>query len=403
MVTGAAFYAGYLTPILVIVVANLVMMGFVINCLRKSAQINNDREITGLAMARIVAACSVLMGTTWVIGLFAVDFLTLPIQIAFCVLNSLQGFFIFLFYGVRNSDFRAQWKSMSGCQSPEDCKNSDYIDPNKRLMAQTEKDDPFSMTKMSSGAMTKMASQKLTTEKSATLTSFVAKPSTKKGQFRPTNSKSNLVPDGGKESRKTCNSANSKTRRRPQTGKYDSPILGSLAVTAMSGTLPSFVAKPEKYGLQTNESIESSSSANVAKTRSSIGAKLVQPRSSISTKLAQPGSSCVTKLVQPGSSISTKMAQPGSSIITNLVQPESCISTKLGQPGSSIGTNLAQSRSSISIKLAQPGSSIVTQLAQPGSSIGTKLAQPGSSKRTESRDTKGVQRYPKQKKINAKD
>eukprot|EP00112_Aurelia_sp_Birch-Aquarium-sp1_P001279 Seg11329.2 transcript_id=Seg11329.2/GoldUCD/mRNA.D3Y31 product="hypothetical protein" protein_id=Seg11329.2/GoldUCD/D3Y31 len=278
---------------------------------------------------------------------------------------------------------------------------------------------------MSSGAMTKMASQKLTTEKSATLTSFVAKPSTKKGQFRPTNSKSNLVPDGGKESRKTCNSANSKTRRRQQTGKYDSPILGSLAVTAMSGTLPSFVAKPEKYGLQTNESIESSSSANVAKTRSSIGAKLVQPTSSISTKLAQPGSSCVTKLVQPGSSISTKlaqpgsscvtklaqtrssigtkMAQPGSSIITNLVQPGSCISTKLGQPGSSIGTNLAQSRSSISIKLVQPGSSIVTQLAQPVSSISTKLVQPGTSKRTESRDTKGVQRYPKQKKINAKD
>eukprot|EP00112_Aurelia_sp_Birch-Aquarium-sp1_P021161 Seg562.16 transcript_id=Seg562.16/GoldUCD/mRNA.D3Y31 product="hypothetical protein" protein_id=Seg562.16/GoldUCD/D3Y31 len=68
MVTGTAFYAGYLTPILVIVVANLIVMGFVIRSLKKSAQVSKDRKMTGLTMARIIAACSVLMGTTWVIG-----------------------------------------------------------------------------------------------------------------------------------------------------------------------------------------------------------------------------------------------------------------------------------------------------------------------------------------------
>ena len=195
MVTGTAFYAGYLTPILVIVVANLIVMGFVIKSLKKSAQVSKDRKMNGLTMARIVAACSVLMGTTWVIGLFAVDVLTLPVQIAFCVLNSLQGFFIFLFYGVRNSDVRKQWKSMCGWRSSEDSRsssapdysrkrhhNTDSIDSNKRLTVHNGKYD-LPMSNFGSGTLTTSVSDILPAERSTKLTSFVAQPSTKKGDF----------------------------------------------------------------------------------------------------------------------------------------------------------------------------------------------------------------------------
>ena len=408
-------------------------------------------------MASIVAAFSVLMGTTWAIGLFAVDVLTLEIQIAFCVLNSLQGFFILLFYGVRNSDFRERWKWMSGWWSSEDSKNSDSVDSKQRLVAQTEKGISSSRTSMRSGTMTKAIADTVTTEKSATLTTFVAQPSTSKGQFWPTSSRASSVPDGGKERCKT-NSVHSKRRRTTHARKHDFPIIGSLAVTAMSGTLPSFVAKPSTHGsqfpeserdcLQANESVESSISTKVSQTRSSIGTKLVQPVSSIGIKLTQPGvsitnqlaqhrssinqelalprSSISTKLVPPGSNISTELAQPGSSISSSkldrrqssmskkLAQPGSTISTKVGQqrssinpklsqPGSTISTKLAQSGPSISSKLAQPGSSISTKLEQQRSSINTKLTQPASSKRTENKDSKGVGKYSGQKNIHAKD
>ena len=467
VVTGAAFYAGCLTPILVIVVANLVVTGFIINFLRKRAQVDKDRNVRGLTMASIVAACSVLMGTTWVIGLFAVEVLTLEIQIAFCVLNSLQGFFIFLFYGVRNSDVRERWKWMSGWWSSEDSKNSDSVDSKQRLVSQTEKVNSSSMTNMRSGAMTKAIADTATTEKSATLTTFIAQPSTSKRKFWPASSRASSVPDNGKERCKT-NSVHSKRRRTTHTRKHDFPIIGSLAVTAMSGTLPSFVAKPsthggqfpesERDGLQANESVESSISTKVSQTRSSIGTKLAQPVSSIGIKLAQPGvsitnqlaqprssinpelalprSSNGTKLVPPGSNISTKLSQLGSTISTELAQPgpssssklerrpssmskklaqpasgiskklgqqRSSISTKMSQPGSTISTKLVQSGPSISSKLAQPGSSISTKLEQQRSSINIKLAPPISSKQTDNKDLKGVGKYSGRKNINPQD
>ena len=59
---------------------------------------------------RMAAALSVVMGTTWIIGLFAVGKLTLAFQIIFCVLNTLQGFFIFVFYCARIKDVRDEWK-----------------------------------------------------------------------------------------------------------------------------------------------------------------------------------------------------------------------------------------------------------------------------------------------------
>ena len=107
--TGTAFYLAYLLPILLIVTTNIVVMVFVIKSLKASNKVNKDRKMTGLTMARIGAACSVLMGTTWIIGLLAVDVLTIPMQVLFCIFNSLQGFFIFIFYCALNSDVRKQW------------------------------------------------------------------------------------------------------------------------------------------------------------------------------------------------------------------------------------------------------------------------------------------------------
>ncbi len=92
MITGIPFYVAYFAPILAIVFGNLVVLVYVLKSLSKSAQASNkDKSMSLLRQARIAAACSVLMGTTWIIGLFAIDVLTLPMQILFCIFNSLQG------------------------------------------------------------------------------------------------------------------------------------------------------------------------------------------------------------------------------------------------------------------------------------------------------------------------
>lgn len=124
MVNGTAFYVAYLVPILLVVFKNLIVMTFVIRSLRMSSKVSKDKKMSGMTMARITAACSVLMGTTWVVGLFAVDVLTVPMQVIFCVLNSLQGFFIFIFYCVRNNDARKQWRKALGIKETSASKSS---------------------------------------------------------------------------------------------------------------------------------------------------------------------------------------------------------------------------------------------------------------------------------------
>eukprot|EP00794_Sanderia_malayensis_P014331 gene14331-15822_t len=114
MVTGTPFYVAYLTPILLVVIGNVVVLAYVLRSLKRSSKMSKDKKMTGFTQIRIAVACSVLMGITWVIGLFAIDVLTLPVQILFCIFNSLQGLFIFLFYCIRNADVRKKWKSMCG-------------------------------------------------------------------------------------------------------------------------------------------------------------------------------------------------------------------------------------------------------------------------------------------------
>ena len=67
-----------------------------------------------IEQARIAFACSSLLGLTWVFGLLAVGKVTYVFQILFCIFNSLQGFYIFIMYTVRNTDVRKEWQNFVG-------------------------------------------------------------------------------------------------------------------------------------------------------------------------------------------------------------------------------------------------------------------------------------------------
>ena len=115
MVSGIPFYVAYLAPILLTICCNLIILGFVLKTFMKKSSVRKDKNMEGIAKVRIAAGCSIIMGITWIIGLFAVADLKFAVQVLFCVFNSLQGFFIFIFYCVRNQDIRKKWLAYCSC------------------------------------------------------------------------------------------------------------------------------------------------------------------------------------------------------------------------------------------------------------------------------------------------
>ena len=52
----------------------------------------------------VAVAC--LLGLTWIFGFLAIDVAAVAFQVLFCVFNSLQGVFIFVFFAASQSDVR---------------------------------------------------------------------------------------------------------------------------------------------------------------------------------------------------------------------------------------------------------------------------------------------------------
>ena len=107
MVRNNAFYISVLAPVAAILFVNLTVLLVVLVKLHNHGRRKQIGPFSRLfADTRIAFTCNVLLGCTWVFALFAVGKATTIFQWLFCIFNSLQGFFIFLFYVVRNSDVR---------------------------------------------------------------------------------------------------------------------------------------------------------------------------------------------------------------------------------------------------------------------------------------------------------
>ena len=58
-------------------------------------------------------------GLSWVLGYFAISDARLPFHYAFTILNSLQGFFIFVLFVLRKKQVRDQWLIACCCRTPD--------------------------------------------------------------------------------------------------------------------------------------------------------------------------------------------------------------------------------------------------------------------------------------------
>ncbi|KAK2494076.1 hypothetical protein MC885_016743 [Smutsia gigantea] len=103
----------FVGPALTVIVVNT---GILIAVTRVISQISADNyKIHGdpnafRLTAKAVAVLLPLLGTSWGFGVLAVNNQAVVFQYVFAILNSLQGFFIFLFHCLLNSEVRAAFK-----------------------------------------------------------------------------------------------------------------------------------------------------------------------------------------------------------------------------------------------------------------------------------------------------
>eukprot|EP00057_Strongylocentrotus_purpuratus_P022352 XP_011676826.1 PREDICTED: uncharacterized protein LOC100893482 [Strongylocentrotus purpuratus] len=121
---GPALYYGVLLIVALLLAANFIIFGIVMQRLscRKSVAAHKTTQASRGEMWRRVqnaVAISVLLGLTWLFGFLAIGGARLVFNILFLVLNSLQGFFVFLMFCVRQKEVREQWVRWMHCHFAE--------------------------------------------------------------------------------------------------------------------------------------------------------------------------------------------------------------------------------------------------------------------------------------------
>jgi len=119
MINGIPFYVTYLAPILVIITANFIVMILTFRKVFEKSAATKKNQLDASKRLRIIVSCSVLMGVTWILGVFAIGELTFTFQLLFTIFNSLQGLFIFIFYCAMNKEAVVEWKRVFGIAASE--------------------------------------------------------------------------------------------------------------------------------------------------------------------------------------------------------------------------------------------------------------------------------------------
>ena len=106
-----AFYATLLGPACVILVINTVVFTLVARVIMKprfKGSVGKNEKVTP-AQVRGAFTVMVLLGVTWVFGPVAINESKIVFNYLFTILNSLQGFLIFVFRCLLNNEARMAW------------------------------------------------------------------------------------------------------------------------------------------------------------------------------------------------------------------------------------------------------------------------------------------------------
>ncbi|XP_063811797.1 adhesion G-protein coupled receptor G2 isoform X2 [Pseudophryne corroboree] len=130
---------GYFGIIFLLNVSMFVVVLIQLCRIKKQKQLGYQRKTT-LQDMRSVAGITFLLGITWGLGFFSFGPGKVAIMYLFTIFNTLQGFFIFLFYCVAKENVRKQWRRYLCCGKFRLAENSDWSKTaTNKLKKQTSK------------------------------------------------------------------------------------------------------------------------------------------------------------------------------------------------------------------------------------------------------------------------
>ncbi|KAJ8046777.1 Adhesion G-protein coupled receptor G4 [Holothuria leucospilota] len=134
---------GVITPVGIIVSGNFIIFVLVIRQLLKSKAVKKSEKVKkrqNLKRARNALSIMSLIGLTWSLGFLSLVYvLSGPIQWLFTIVNSTQGFTIFMLYCVRHPTVVSYWKKKCPCceveapgYTPSNTHSNSQMNPNSR-------------------------------------------------------------------------------------------------------------------------------------------------------------------------------------------------------------------------------------------------------------------------------
>lgn len=117
MLRGLPFYISIVAPVAAIILFNASVLSIVVALFHKQHRQKRKTLSWLVADVRVAFMCNVPLGLTRAFGLIAVGKVTLIFEWLFCIFNSLQGAFIFIFYTIQNENVRQSLGRTSLVQS----------------------------------------------------------------------------------------------------------------------------------------------------------------------------------------------------------------------------------------------------------------------------------------------
>ncbi|XP_078672770.1 adhesion G-protein coupled receptor G7-like isoform X1 [Branchiostoma floridae x Branchiostoma belcheri] len=116
---GNQLYYGFLLPAGLVLLFNVIVYIVVIGKLacggRTDGRVADPESGATRQNLRIAIAVMVLVGLTWVFGFFMISDGRTVFSYLFCIFNSLQGFFIFIFHCLRQKEVQNLWFKYCSC------------------------------------------------------------------------------------------------------------------------------------------------------------------------------------------------------------------------------------------------------------------------------------------------
>ena len=110
---GVPFIVAFLVPVCLIIFGNMVTFCLIIRSLIKSGdKVTAIKKVSGFQQARKAIAITVLLGLTWIFGVLAIRDAKLAFEYLFCIFNTLQGLFIFIFFCVLPTTTREKLRNL---------------------------------------------------------------------------------------------------------------------------------------------------------------------------------------------------------------------------------------------------------------------------------------------------